>query len=100
MENMVSEKGHIKTLGLSTYVIPTTKDFPEVNSIFVEDKSKDGPYGAKGLGEPSLMPVVASVVNAISNAAGLQFDHVPVLPERVWEALNEKKTRGDESEVK
>jgi CO/xanthine dehydrogenase Mo-binding subunit len=100
MENMVSEKGHIKTLGLSTYVIPTTRDFPEVKSIFVEDKSKDGPYGAKGLGEPSLMPVVASVVNAVSNAAGHQFDHVPVLPERVWEALNEKKSRDGESEVK
>ncbi len=100
MENMVSEKGHIKTLGLSTYVIPTTRDFAEVKSVFVEDKSKDGPYGAKGLGEPSLMPVVASVVNAISNAAGCQFDHVPVLPERVWEALNEKKMRDDESEVR
>lgn len=100
MENMVSEKGHIKTLGLSTYVIPTTKDFPEVKSVFVEDRSKDGPYGAKGLGEPSLMPVVAAVVNAVSNAAGCQFDHVPVLPERVWEALNENKSRRGESEVK
>ncbi len=99
MENIVSEKGQIKTLGLSTYVIPTTKDFPEVKSIFVEEKSKDGPYGAKGLGEPSLMPVVASVVNAISNAAGVQFDHVPVLPERIWEALNEKKTESRESGV-
>lgn len=100
MENMVSEKGHIKTLGLSTYVIPTTKDCPEVKSVFVEDKSKDGPYGAKGLGEPSLMPVVASVVNAVSNAAGHQFEHVPVLPERVWEVLSEKNSSEDESEVK
>ncbi|HPG59863.1 MAG TPA: hypothetical protein PKW98_18740, partial [Candidatus Wallbacteria bacterium] len=85
---------------LSTYVIPTTKDCPEVKSVFVEDKSKDGPYGAKGLGEPSLMPVVASVVNAVSNAAGHQFEHVPVLPERIWEVLNEKNSSEDESEVK
>ena len=100
MENMVSENGRIKTLGLSTYVIPTTKDFPEVKSIFIEEKSKDGPYGAKGLGEPSIMPVVAAVANGVSNAVGHQFEHVPILPERVFEVICNKASASDESEVK
>lgn len=93
MENMVSKEGHLKTLGLATYVIPSTSDFPEVKTIFVEEKSKDGPYGAKGLGEPSIMPVVACIANGVSNAVGHQFEHVPILPERIWEVLNEKSSR-------
>jgi len=96
MENMVSDKGQIKTLGLSTYVIPAVTDVPEVNTVFVEEKSKDGPYGAKGLGEPSLMPVVGAVANGIANAVNHQFDHVPVLPEKIWEVLKDKH----ESEAK
>ncbi len=100
MENMVSEKGYIKTLGLSTYTAPTIMDATDVKSFFVEEKSKDGPYGAKGLGEPSIMPIVAAVANGISNACGHQFEHVPVLPEKIWEVLEVKKNSENKSEVK
>lgn len=93
MENLVSQGGRVKTLGLATYVIPSSLDVPEVKAIFVEEKSKDGPFGAKGLGEPSIMPVVACVANGVSNAVGHQFEHVPILPERIWEALNENLKR-------
>lgn len=99
MENMVSEKGYIKTLGLSTYTAPTIMDYPEVRSAFVEEKSKDGPYGAKGLGEPSIMPIVATVANAIADAVGHQFEHVPILPEKIWEVMNESK-KSEKSEAR
>jgi CO/xanthine dehydrogenase Mo-binding subunit len=87
MEDLVSKDGVIQNPGLSDYLIPTSMDAPRVTPIIVEHPYPEGPYGAKGIGEPSLMAAPAAVTNAIANAIGRRVNHLPVTQERVFEAL-------------
>lgn len=86
MENMVSEKGRIQSDSLTTYPIPTSLDAPEIVPILVEHPYSHGPFGAKGLGEPPLMGVAPAVINAVSNAVGVRFSRIPLMPEEILRA--------------
>jgi CO/xanthine dehydrogenase Mo-binding subunit len=66
MEEYVPEK----TISFVNYLIPTSKDVPEVIPIIVEDEEPSGPFGAKGVGEPALIPTAPAILNAISDAIG------------------------------
>jgi CO/xanthine dehydrogenase Mo-binding subunit len=92
-ENFILEEAEIKTTNLSTYLLPTTLDSPGVNTIIIEEPEKEGPWGAKGVGEPSIIPTAAAIVNAASNAVGHQFTSIPLLPEHVLDVIEERKTR-------
>jgi len=92
MEELVHDsEGRMMNLDFVDYIIPTSKDAPKIESIIVEAPFPDGPYGAKGLGEPSLMPAPAAVANAISNAIGKRLHELPATPERVFKMLNEEE---------
>ncbi len=92
MEEIIHDKnGHVKNANLSTYYIPTIKDTPEIIPIFVESGYKRGPFGAKGLGEPSVNGIAPAIVNAISHAVGIQFREIPLTPHRIY---LEAKKRG------
>lgn len=78
-----------RTLG--DYVIPTAVDVPELRVEIVECASKDGPYGAKGIGEMTANAPSAAIVNAIHNAIGVWIDKLPATPEQVLRALEEKE---------
>ncbi len=86
MEEVVhSKEGWIYNPNLSTYYIPTMKDTPrEFHVFFVEAGYKRGPFGAKGLGEPSIVPVAPSIVNAISHALGIRFYEIPLPPHKIY----------------
>jgi xanthine dehydrogenase molybdenum-binding subunit len=58
---------------------------------FVETDDPNGPYGAKGLGEPGLVPVAPAIVNAIYHATGVRIKDLPVTPEKILEGLQKKK---------
>ncbi|MFN3533859.1 MAG: xanthine dehydrogenase family protein molybdopterin-binding subunit, partial [Desulfatiglandales bacterium] len=73
-----------KTLNLNNYYVPTIKDMPEVETILIEDPEPTGPYGAKGVGEPALIPQAASIVNAIRDATGMRVLKLPCNFERLW----------------
>ncbi|MHA1995062.1 MAG: hypothetical protein ACW97Z_11015 [Candidatus Hodarchaeales archaeon] len=75
---------------LGTYLIPTTKETPNIHSIIVEDPWSDGPYGAKGIGEQPLMGIAPALTNAIANAVGIRLNTIPATPERVWAAIQGK----------
>jgi CO/xanthine dehydrogenase Mo-binding subunit len=69
------------------YLIPTSKDIPDVVPIIVEDKEPTGPFGAKGVGEPALIPSAPAILNAIADAIGQRIYHLPANLERVLEAV-------------
>jgi CO/xanthine dehydrogenase Mo-binding subunit len=72
------------------YLIPTSKDVPEVIPIIVEDQEPTGPFGAKGVGEPALIPSAPAILNAIADAIGQRIYHLPANLERVLEAIQRK----------
>jgi len=75
-----------ETESMKDYFIPTCSDMPEVVPIIVESSEPTGPFGAKGVGEPALIPTAPAVVNAISDALGERVYTLPANLERVLEA--------------
>jgi CO/xanthine dehydrogenase Mo-binding subunit len=80
-----------ETTSFVNYLIPTSKDIPEVVPIIVEDKEPTGPFGAKGVGEPALIPSAPAILNAIADAIGQRIYHLPANLERVLEAVQRSK---------
>jgi CO/xanthine dehydrogenase Mo-binding subunit len=65
-------------------------DFPPIEVLFPAAPDPLGPYGAKALGEPPVVPVFAAVANAVANATGVWLHEVPFTPQRVLRALQEQ----------
>ena len=85
-EEFIVEDGVIFTDTLSRYRMPSIKHIPEeIKVIIVEDPTSEGPYGGKGVGEISTMPVPPAIVNAVYNACGIRFKHIPI--DQDWLAL-------------
>ena len=91
MENMVTENGKVVNPDFLDYVIPTAKDIPKINPILVEPIDPNGPYGAKGVGEPALNPSMSAITNAIYDATGIRIRELPVSPEKILEELKRRK---------
>ena len=87
MEEFVSGE----TTSFVNYLIPTSKDVPEVIPILVEEEEPTGPFGAKGVGEPALIPSAPAILNAIANAIGQRIYHLPANLERVLEAVQKSE---------
>lgn len=75
------------TTSFVNYLIPTSKDVPEVIPILVEENEPSGPFGAKGVGEPALIPCAPAILNAIADAIGERIYQLPANLERVLEAV-------------
>ena len=76
-----------RTENLHDYLIPTFGDVPEIDIILIEDAEPLGPYGAKGIGEPALIPTAPAIFGAIRHATGIRVTRAPMLPHRLLEAL-------------
>ncbi len=72
-----------RTENLHDYLIPTVGDVPEIKTILVEASEPLGPFGAKGIGEPALVPTAPAILSAIRDATGAEITRVPALPHRV-----------------
>ena len=86
-EKMVTNGGTIVTPDLSTYIVPTAMDVPDITTIAIEDPYSRGPFGAKGIGETPAMPGGAAVANAVANAIGVRFTELPITAETIRSAL-------------
>jgi CO/xanthine dehydrogenase Mo-binding subunit len=87
MEDLKVENGRCLNASFTDYLIPTMLDAPQLEVVLIEQPYSQGPYGAKGIGEPSLVPAAAAVANAVSAAIGLRFKQLPITTERVLLAL-------------
>ncbi len=76
-----------RTENLHDYLIPTVGDMPEIEVILIEDREPLGPSGAKGVGEPGLVPTAPAILGAIDQATGVRSMRVPVLPHRLRAAI-------------
>jgi xanthine dehydrogenase molybdenum-binding subunit len=76
-----------------TYRIPLATDMPPIEVHLVEEPDPTGPYGAKGVGEPPIVPTAPAIANAIADATGHRFRQLPIRPEAIKQALVESRTR-------
>ena len=86
-ENFKYHNGQVVADNLSTYLLPTAVDVGEIETIIIEDPEPLGPWGAKGIGEPAIIPTAAAIANAVSQAIGCPVDELPMHPESILNHL-------------
>jgi CO/xanthine dehydrogenase Mo-binding subunit len=79
-----------RTENLHDYLIPTAGDVPPIRIYLIEEREPQGPFGAKGVGEPALIATAPAILSAIRHATGVRLTRTPVLPHRLWEALQQR----------
>lgn len=89
LEDLNIVGGEIKHHNFTKYLIPTALDAVEVQKIIVEDPESSAPFGAKGIGEPVMIPVAPAILNAIYDAVGVRITEIPVTPEKLLQAIKE-----------
>lgn len=77
------------------YKIPLSVDMPKIETHIIETNDPEGPYGAKGIGEPGLVPTAPAVANAIADAVGVRLTKIPILQEEVYEGLKKREEKKD-----
>lgn len=97
-ENMNFREGRLMNPNFLDYKMLTAKDVPPVEPVIVETNDKDGPFGAKGIGEPGLVPTAPAIANAIYDAVGIRIKDLPITPEKILKALKEKEKKGQSGE--
>ena len=88
LEQLLGKDGRIENPSLGRYLIPTFADAPAITSIFIDNREPTGPFGAKGLAEPSVIPVAPAIVNAVYDATGVALDRLPIRPEDLLAGLD------------
>jgi xanthine dehydrogenase molybdenum-binding subunit len=90
-EEIKLEKGRIMNPNFLDYKMLTAMDVIPIEPVIVEPGDEDGPYGAKGVGEPGLVPTAPAIANAIYDAIGVRIRDLPITPEKVLEAIKNSK---------
>ena len=86
-EYIYDEDGRLQNAGFLDYRIPVASDLPMIDTVIVEVPNPGHPYGVRGVGETSICPPLAAIANAVSNAAGVRMQDLPMRPSRILEAL-------------
>jgi len=90
MEDMAYKEGKMINSGFVDYIVPSCFDVPNIKSIIVEPIEPNGPYGAKGIGEPALNPTMSAITNAIYDATGVRVKNLPVNPQELLAAMKKQ----------
>jgi len=94
-DRLVFDEGQIVNGTLLDYQLPSVLDVPDkITPIIVENPHRTGPYGAKGVGETTIIPLAPAVANAVRDAIGIRFPQLPLTPERILTALAEQEEAG------
>lgn len=86
-EEVKLREGRTLNPGLMDYTLPTTLDVPEIQYCHVQTSDDAGPYGAKCVGEPALVPTAPAILNAIYDATGIRIYDLPATPEKILRAI-------------
>ncbi|MGA2990807.1 MAG: xanthine dehydrogenase family protein molybdopterin-binding subunit [Candidatus Korobacteraceae bacterium] len=79
-EEVVVQQGGIRNPQFTDYIVPSAMDVPEIVSLIVESEEPTGPFGAKGVGEPALLPTAPAIMNAVAAATGIRVTQIPITP--------------------
>ncbi|MCX6357848.1 MAG: xanthine dehydrogenase family protein molybdopterin-binding subunit [Candidatus Aureabacteria bacterium] len=90
-EQNILENGYFKNTGLSTYIVPSSWEAPEIETCPVEIPDETGPFGARSVAEVVTTPTAPAILNAIYDAIGVRFTELPVTPEKIIAALEKIK---------
>jgi 4-hydroxybenzoyl-CoA reductase subunit alpha len=90
-EDVIVEKGQVMNPSFLDYGFPTFLEMPEIEALEVETDDPVGPFGAKEAGEGTQLSPAPAIVNAIYDAIGVDFMELPVTPEKILKALEEKR---------
>jgi CO/xanthine dehydrogenase Mo-binding subunit len=93
LEEVITDNGVMLNPQFADYKIPTTLDCPDLDnykSAIIETAHREGPWGAKGVGEGTMVCSSPAIANAIYDAIGIRFHDIPITPEKVLKALKEK----------
>ncbi len=90
-EDLVVENGTTENPTFQSYKVPTTLDMPDIEAILIEQPHERGPFGAKTVGEPALVPTAAAIGNAIADAIGVHIHDLPITPEKILAALRQAR---------
>jgi 4-hydroxybenzoyl-CoA reductase subunit alpha len=95
-DTVVGEGGRFVNANLHDYLIPTICETPDITTVAVESYEPRGPFGAKEIGEGSLLPVLGAIANAIHDACGVRVTELPITPEKILRGLRdlEQKEKG------
>jgi CO/xanthine dehydrogenase Mo-binding subunit len=88
-EYIYGEDGRLQNPGFLDYRIPVCSDLPFIDTKILEIPNPGHPYGVRGVGETSIVPPLAAIGNAVSNAVGVRMNHVPMSPPRIRKAIKE-----------
>jgi xanthine dehydrogenase molybdenum-binding subunit len=97
-EGLVWDEGIVLNPNFQDYRILYINDIPPLKTVLVGSMDPEGPYGAKGLGEPGMVPTAAAVANAIYDAIGVRIKTLPITPEKILIALGEKDLNSKRSD--
>src|SRR5262249_45190347 len=86
-EKVEWRNGCMQNAQMTNYIVPTSADMPPVHVYFEELGSRYGAYGAKGIGELPMDGPAPAIVNAVTDALGIEFSSIPLLPENIFEAI-------------
>ena len=87
-EEYIIQDGIPRTTSLATFLMPTILDAPShIVPVIVEEPNPDGPYGAIGVGEMTMLPTPGAIAAAVHDAVGVWVDDLPLTPERILQAL-------------
>jgi CO/xanthine dehydrogenase Mo-binding subunit len=81
------DEGQLRGGTFAEYALPSADLLPPIETLIVEVPAPDGPFGAKGVGEPPVVAAPAAIANAIAQATGIRMNVLPMTPVRVWAEL-------------
>jgi xanthine dehydrogenase molybdenum-binding subunit len=84
-------KGDPQNAGFLDYKIPSILDLPHIEPVIVEEADEEGPFGARGIGEPPILALAPAIANAIDDAVGIRITSLPITAEKVRQALRATK---------
>ena len=90
-EYVYGEDGCLQNPGFLDYRVPVCSDLPMIDTQILEIPNPNHPYGVRGVGETSIVPPLAAVANAVSNAVGVRMMHIPMSPPRILAALEAER---------
>ncbi len=90
-EYIYGKDGRLQNAGFLDYRIPVCSDLPMIDTQILEIPNPNHPYGVRGVGETSIVPPLAAIANAVSNAVGVRMTHIPMSPPRILAAIDAER---------